>query len=794
MIIPLSWLKDFISIDPTTDPEHISKTLTNIGLEVENVNHTSNALKNFLICRVLETYPHPNASKLHICTVDIGKQDPVQVICGAKNVKAGLKSIFAPIGTTIPASDIIISQASIRGISSYGMLCSASELKIETDTISNADTDNNSIVELTEQEEIGMALTDYHELDDTIFDVSVTVNRGDCLSMLGIARELSASGIGELKPVSFPSIDIRNTPVHSLDVQAPDKCQFFSIHYIQNIQKKTTPIYIRQRLSKIGVKRVNAAVDLVNYVVHAFGHPMHVYDADKIGKKLSVKTRAGKIDALDGMQYEVTSSDISVISDEQIISLAGIIGSEDSKVTENTTNIILESGIFDPIRVSQTGNRLNLHTEARHRFERQVDTEMPLKAASVVASQISLICEGEIHSQVQVSSNVEKNICISARSLSADIKKIANISIKDKEVNLILRSLGYHLTKTSNETLITAPSWRHDVLCDRDVIADVIRIKGLQHIPVLHIPQNNIQHDTSELSIKKFLTSLGYNETISWSFISKEEAFQFCSNEKELVQVENPISDNLSYMRQSIVQSLLKVVEKNLERDAEQVSLFEIAPIFPNLEEEVTVISLMKCGLLTDSNPHIPDKNVDFFDVKGDLEALLKTMNIDLDTITWCTKECPQFLHPNRSANIMADEVKIGHIGELHPFLTQNIKVRVISSEIAMQKINKITSSKKYFVPSNYQQTIRDLAFTTALNNNLGAIPKAIKNINPLLITDVKIFDIFSGPPLEEGKKSFAIRIYLLPQDKTLDEQLIATIMSNVIDTLKKKFSSHLRS
>lgn len=792
MIISLKWLKEFL--DTNASYKLIEETLTNLGLEVESVLDKGKGLSNFLIGKILKAIPHPNANKLQICTVQISESQTLQIICGAQNARAGIFVIVATIGATLPGNGTIIQEAEIRGIKSFGMLCSRSELSLNSAIL--PEQGDIGIIEMPKEAQIGDSLTKYFDLDDIILTCNVTPNRSDCLSVYGIARELAAAGLGVLKTPKIPEQkESLNVPGEIKTL--PHQCTLFSTWHIENLAVIQTPDWLRHRLANVGIKSINAIVDILNYVSHSFGQPMHAYDEQTLDGDLIVvsATQQSNFLAIDEKNYAIEVGDIVATAGNKIVSLAGIIGSKESKVTDLTRKITIEAALFDSSKISNTGRRLAIQTDARYRFERGVDADFCINAAKLAVQMCLDLCGGTLTRFHILDCRIKAQ-----KPLTLNLNKIQNflgISIEENVALKILTNLGFHVTNTPC-CQITPPSWRLDIHNENDLISEIIRAHGYDKIPLSPIPQEiqNTQQGKEEM-LRSFLVQIGYTEVITWSFISEQNSKEFGINEIERLKLANPISEDLAYMRHSIVPNLIHFVQRGEARSVQSHTLFEIGPVFWSSDEmdQKQTLSMLKCGPLTEPNPHNNTQDADIFDLKGDIEHLLKNCNIGPLELHFSSDNAPTYLHPKRFANIFFQNIKLGYIGEIHPKMQKNLKFKTFVSEIHIDTIKMpvINFATQYSFPSNYQAVRRDLAFLIDKKCELGPVLRAISNLRQDLIKQINLFDVFENASLPENKKSFAITYTLQAADRTLTESEIMQVQQQIIAFMHDSFKANLR-
>ncbi|KJV57542.1 phenylalanine--tRNA ligase, beta subunit [Orientia chuto str. Dubai] len=798
MKFTLKWLKQFLATNANlTD---ITQALTNLGLEVESIIDRSVELKDFIIAEIIDVKPHPNATKLQICEVNSGKKI-LQIVCGASNARTGLKVVLAIPGTKIPNGDFIIKTTNIRGITSQGMLCSEKELLI-------SNSNNNCIIELPNTAIVGNSFAEDFGYDDSVIQINVTPNRGDCLGVYGIARELQAKGLGKLVENSFHKI--HNTHFQSnikLHVSAKDACPLFIATEVQNINTAcSSPLWLQHFLHNIGLKSISPTIDVTNYVCYSFGYPIHAYDKDKLlNNEIEIRTAYANenITALNNQTYKLTPKDLVVSCGSKIIALAGIIGGLNSSCNSKTNNIILETGYFVPNKIITTGRRLNIESDARHRFERHVDYSIASKVHTIALNLITSICGGEISETI-----VFDNISITPAKILEfpinEFEKKTGIKLETSTIINILVNLGFTICNATSSTLkIKIPSWRSDIAIKEDIVEELLRVSGYDLLPEIPIKSNqqscivlpNKQQKISTL--KKVTATCGYNEVVTWSFISSK-IVKYFSTYNEKLKILNPISQELDYMRPTIIPNLLESIAKNQARSIKNQAFFEVGPVFSEkkIGQEQCVLAAVKCGNKELIHPHNQILEWDIFDIKADLENILFELGINIENCKIITNATRQYYHPGRFGSIMLSNTCIGCFGEIHPEILANVNInnRVMALELNIDSLQiKKSQPKKQIILSNYPHIERDFAFIVDKFIPALEIAASIKEVNKNLIKKVEVFDVYSGEKIDNNKKSLAFRVTIQSNEQTLTELIIKEISSNIISTIEKAFDAILR-
>ena len=800
MIITIPWLKEHLKT--TAKESEITEQLTNIGLEVEDIKENSGEMGKFKIAKVLKVEKHPNADKLKVCDVTVGGKEILKVVCGAPNAREGLITIYAPPGAVIPKTNFELKVAKIRGVESSGMLCSESEL--------NLSHESEGIIELKNKEkEIGKSY--FKNNSQKAIDISITPNRADCLGIKGIARDLSSAGVGKL--IETKKIKIKQSAKHKIKISITKEknqgCETFGSCYITNITNKESPQWLKNKLTALGLKPISAVVDITNYVMFDLNRPLHAYDADKIKNELIVRNaKDGEIfEALDNKKYKL-KKDMCVISDKSgVLGLGGIIGGTTTSTELNTKNILLEAAYFSPSSIRKTARALNIHTDAKFRFERGIDPNSIKEGLEVATDLILKICGGEA-SKFQITGKTsQKNKIINFQI--EKFEKLIGISITAKEIDKILSSLGFKCKKSQKTIKAEVPSWRPDVSLDEDLIEELIRIKGFNNIKLIE-PTKNRTQDTLNFKQKLFhlsqrsLASKGYMEIVTWSFTDSKVDKQFSKGEKE-IQIFNPISSDLNVLRRSIFSNLAIHLKKNQDRGYEDLSLFEIGPTFfgKNPGEQQVVVGGLKSGKIHRKSWLDKERNIDVFDIKSDALKTLIELGIEEKNL-FVSENTKHSYHPGRSGSITLKSEKGPHLayfGEIHPAIIKNLDCKdknIFGFEIFIKNIpepnKKLRQSKKSFQASDYQKSERDFAFVIDKIFKIGALEKIIREVDESLVQNVSTFDVYEGENIPKDKKSVAINVTLQAIDKTLSENDLEEISRKIIDTVSKKTGATIRS
>uniref|UniRef100_A0AAU7YM84 Phenylalanine--tRNA ligase beta subunit n=1 Tax=Wolbachia endosymbiont of Oeneis ivallda TaxID=3171168 RepID=A0AAU7YM84_9RICK len=777
MKFTLSWLLEYLEINASL--EEITDKLTHIGLEVEDVVDNTK-LAGFIVAEILEIAPHPDADKLKLCKVNDGSK-VLQIVCGAKNVREGMKTVLASLGSTLPESDFIIKPTKIRGVLSEGMLCSASELSLTQN-------ESEGIIELSDDYKVG----DKFFNCDPVIDINITPNRGDCLGVYGIARDLAATGIGTLKTLSVPQLTY--SMASPINVKVIDGESFISGVYITNVKNKESPKWLKDSLESIGMLSISAIVDITNYIMISFNRPMHSYNAKKIEGELTVrKANDGeKFIGLNDKEYSL-NKDISVISDDKNVqAIAGIMGSKYSECTLETTDIFLESAWFDPISITKSSRQLGISTDSSYRFARSIEPEFTLDGLNLAAKMILDLCGGEVSSVVSAGNLNKADTKINFDY--QDANKLGSVSASPDEVLNILTKLGFSIDKrTENNWSVHVPSWRPDITIPADLVEEVVRIYGYDKIKEEPLAENvTVEADTQD-DLRILMTSRGFHEVITWSFMSESIAEKFGYLNKLFI-IDNPFNNDFNIMRPSIIPNLLKVTADNTAHGTLDFAIFEIGPIYNDEAQSKYVLSGIRSGNNLPRNHYNTDRKVDVFDAKADLITALELFNVNCDNLAIERAE-KEYYHPGKSGTLSFRSKIVGYFGELHPSILNffNIKQKVVGFELILENIENLPVSKKKFIDYKYQSVKRDFAFIVNKDVAAGNIINMVKKSSEL-ITEVLIFDVYHGNNIESNKMSIAFSVTFCSPTHTLTEEEIQKESNMIVNLVCKNTEGTLRA
>ena len=786
MKFTFSWLKDFL--DTNYAPADIIDILNKIGHEVEEVVSQADIYKPFIVAEITSAIPHPQADKLKICQVNNGKET-LQIVCGAPNARAGIKVVLAPVGAVIPASGIIIKQSKIRDQNSCGMLCSGAELLL--------DNESDGIIELPQTYVVGSSFAENYGLNEVLIDLSITPNRGDCLGVYGIARELAAAGAGKLKKLDYNQI--KGEFESPIKVNIENNCERYLGRYFKINNNGQSPLWLQNRLKSIGEKTISALVDITNYFTYSFARPLHIFDAEKIEGDLTIRNSKAneKLLALNEKEYNL-NGELVIADSKKPLALAGIIGGVNSAVDLNSKNIFLEIGLFEADLVAKVARAHQIETDAKFRFERKIDSEF-MDAALHLATQMILdIAQGTASYPVIINKLDFKPIKLDF-ALS-ECKKRVGIEYSKSRILEILDALGFVVEDKGDILGITVPSWRHDISIKEDIVEEIARIEGYDKIESICLPKHDalvIALNRSQAALyrlQRFPASLGLNETITWSFMHSKEAALFTEIQDNLY-IKSPISSELDYMRPSILPNLLEAAKKNLYRTVQSVQLYEIGPIFKALDQQLNSLSGLRSGFNHNRNIYGDHRPVDFFDCKADMLAILAELGVGSAQIN--STNLPRYYHPGRAATISLGKNILGVFGELHPSIINYYDLsHAVGFELFLDNVP--VSKSKYgrkgpLQTSDYPMVSRDFAFIFKQDVTIEVINRAVLQVDKKLIKSVEIFDIYSGKGIADDEKSIAFSVTIQAADHTLSEQEIEEVSQKIILAVEQTTKAVLR-
>ena len=800
MKFTLSWLKEHL--DTVASLDEITERLTMLGLEVESVIDRGDALSEFRSAHVVSTKPHPNADRLQICTVSTIDAD-FQVVCGAPNARAGMKGVFAQEGAYIPGLGIKLKRAKIRGVESHGMLLSEKELEISEE--------HSGIIELPDDTEIGVPFAEVAGLDDPIIEIAITPNRGDCLGVRGIARDLAAAGLGVLKSNGEAKINGSfDCPIHWQRIFSEGDGNASPIvvgRSFRGVVNGPSPKWLQDRLNAVGLRPISRLVDISNYLSYDLGRPLHIFDSAKLTGNLTMRfaKKGEKITALDEKAYELDDS-ITVISDESgVQSIGGLMGGLSSGCTESTTEVFLEVALFDPVRTATAGRKLGIESDARYRFERGVDTQSVIWGTEAASSMILSLCGGEA-SELTIAGTIPSGPpAISFRV--GRLKSFGGISITASETSRIFESLGFVVSGKGKTLEVTPPSWRPDIEGENCLIEEVLRIYGYDKVSSVPLERETVlshpiltHRQRHSASAKRSLAARGMMEVVTWSFLSSTHASLFGGGHSNL-RIDNPISSDLDEMRPSLLANLIGAARRNSDRGFPDLAFFEHGPTFhddtPDGQE--LVIGGLRHGNFIRRHWCERSRPVDAFDAKADALAALEACGVPVENLMTKT-EVPKWYHPGRAGTLSLGRTNLAQFGEIHPSVLREMDLSGTAAgfEIFLESLPlpKTASTKKRppLILSSFQPVTRDFAFVVDIDTPAADVARAAQRADKQLITGVEVFDIFEGEGLGKMKKSVALQVTLQPQQQTFTDKEIDTIADKMISLVNKQTGAVLRS
>jgi phenylalanyl-tRNA synthetase beta chain len=805
MKLTLGWLKEHLKTDRSLD--EIAGKLTMIGLEVERIEDKAKLFAPFVIARVIEAKPHPNADRLRVCMVDTGDGKPIQVVCGAPNARAGMKGVFAPPGAFIPGKNITLGVGKIRDVESRGMLVSEFELQISDN--------HEGIIELPDDAPVGEPYVKYAGLDDPMIEINLTPNRGDCTGVHGIARDLAAARMGKLNdavvaPVKgqFPS------PVKvTLDFGAtPSLCPAFALRLVRGVKNGPPPDWLARRLTAIGLRPINALVDITNFITYDRGRPLHVFDAAKVRGNLTVRRARGgeSLLALDAKTYALDDTMCVIADADGVESLAGIMGGEKTGCSETTTDVLIESALWVPTNIAQTGRKLGINSDARYRFERGVDPAFMSPGLELATRMVLDLCGGK-PSEITVAGSAatpERVIDFPV----AETARLTGLAVPLADVRRVLESLGFKVAGQGESIKVTVPSWRADVADKADLVEEVVRIVGVDCVPSVPFDRGEAPRKPVLTAIqvrtrkaKRALATRNLVEAVTWSFVSKKQAELFGGGKPELV-LANPIAADLSEMRPSLIPGLVAAAQKNADRGFADTALFEVGQIFrgDRPEDQFTAAAGLRRALAKPSGigRHWTkrDGEVDAFDAKADALAVLAAAGASAQALQ-TVPGGPAWFHPGRSGTIqIGPQNVLGHFGELHPRALEALDAEgpLVAFEVILERIAEPkacgTRTKPALELSPFQPVERDFAFVVERDVKAADLVRAAQSADRKLIAGITVFDVYEGEGIAPGKKSIALAVTLQPRDKTMTDAEIEALAAKIVAEVGKRTGGVLRA
>ena len=805
MKFTLAWLKEHIETDASLDD--IVETLTMIGLEVESVEDKAKALAVFTIARVISAEQHPNADRLRVCVVDIGSGDPVQVVCGAPNARTGMKGVFSAPGAFIPGKNITLGVGTIRGVESRGMLLSEAELALSDN--------HEGIIDLPADAPVGANYAAWAGLSDPVIEIGLTPNRPDCTGVHGIARDLAAAGRGTFKDAPIPPVPGAFPAPVTVTLDFPDGqslCPAFALRLVKGVRNGASPEWLQRRLTAIGLRPINALVDITNLITFDRGRPLHVFDAAKVHGNLTVRrARPGEtLLALDGKTYALDET-MCVIADERgVESLAGIMGGETSGVSESTTDVLIESALWVPQNVAQTGRKLGIRSDARYRFERGVDPAFTVPGLELATRLVLDLCGGT-PSEIFVAGDPHAPERVIDFPVG-EVKRLTGLDVALPEIRRVLGHLGFVVAGQGDSMKVAVPSWRPDIEGKADIVEEVVRIVGVDRVaptpfdrgdaprkPILTVGQVRTRKAKRALAVR------GLVEAVTWSFISRAQAEMFGGGKPELV-LANPIAADLSDMRPSIIPSLVVAAQRNADRGFADVGLFEVGQIFrgDRPADQLIAAAGVRRALAKPEGAgrhwSSKTKEVDVFDAKADASAVLAAIGAPMQAVQEVPKG-PAWFHPGRAGTLqIGPQNVLGHFGELHPRALEALGAEgpLVAFEVILDRIPepkaRPTRAKPALELSPFQPVERDFAFVVDRAVKAIDLVRAAQNADRKLIAKVAVFDVYQGRGIEPEKKSVAIAVTLQPRERTMTDEEIDAVGAKIVTEVVRRTGGVLRA
>ncbi|HEV8679113.1 MAG TPA: phenylalanine--tRNA ligase subunit beta [Stellaceae bacterium] len=792
----LSWLKSHL--DTEAPAELLAERLIMLGHDVEGIEDRADALAGFVVARVVSADPHPNADRLRVCVVDSGKGE-TQVVCGAPNARAGMKGVFGPAGVRIPKTGTVLTESAIRGVASKGMLMSAAELALGED--------HSGIIDLPADALVGTPYAVLLGLDDPVIDLKVTPNRADCLGVRGLARDLAAAGMGRLKPLDTTPVEGRFRSPIAIHITDRKACPLFLGRHIRGLANGPSPKWLRDRLEAIGLRPISALVDITNLLTFDLDRPLHVFDAGKLKGDLTVRfARPGeRLVALNGREYELDPEITAIADDNGVQSLGGVIGGEATGCTAATTEVFVEAALFDPIRTAATGRRLEIASDARYRFERGVDPAFVAPGLEIATRLILALCGGEPSEVVVAGAEPkwQREYLLRPERLSG----LGGLHVPPAESRAILEALGCAVTDAGQHDgslAVSPPSWRGDIEGEADLVEEVLRVKGYDDIPAVPLPRDSVvsrpaidpRRRRLEL-VRRTLAERGLVEAVTFSFISSDTAALFGGVQPELRLV-NPISADLDAMRPSVLPGLVEAARRNADRGFADVALFELGPLYrtDRPDGQANVAGGVRAGNVRPRDWREAARAADLYDAKADALAALAAAGAPLDNIQ-ATADPPPWYHPGRAGRLRLGPTELAHFGELHPDLREafDLKGPVSAFEVFLDSVPLPRASRARTVLklSVFQPVERDFAFVVDRDLPAETLLRTARGVDRKLVGAIRLFDVYEGKGLPEGKKSLAIAVTLQPQDATLTDAEIEAFSRRLVAAVEKATGGTLR-
>ena len=792
-----SWLCEHLETDKTAI--EIGDALTNLGLELESFTDYSSYSK-FVVATIKDFKKHPNADRLNICKVDDGT-NTYQVICGANNVKKGLKGIFAKDGMYIPGTQIHLKKGKIRGEISEGMLLSEREL--------NLSDNHEGIIELLGNFENGTSAIEALKLNDPIFEIGITPNRGDCLGIRGVARDLSAKGFGKLKPLKFDKIEHLEfeSPISWNIKNDNNSCEYVVSRYFKNVSNSKSPDWLQKKLLSLGLRPINALVDITNFITLDLGRPLHVFDADKVEKQLDMRLANSneKILALDNKEYSLDVNTTVIADSKNTLAIAGIIGGDFSGCTDDTKNVFLEVALFNPNSVAKTGRSLGINSDARYRFERGLDTNMVIEGLEYASYLINKICGGTVSKNIEAGKLLKHEHKI---NYNFDyFNKVIGFELDSQKQKKILNNLKFQIIEINDkECDLLVPTWRNDIKNKIDIVEEIIRIYGYENIKV-SVPSTSTD-DVSKINnssinkkfkaikkLKKTLLANGISEVVTFSFHSTK-AHEILKGDATL-KISNAISDDQSFMRNSMIFNHLESAELNFKKGFKKIKLFEIGPIYNSSQSQENILSLL-ISSEENTNSIYKSEKFNFYSLSQLLSNLISSLNFDIKQFH-ISRSTSNIYHPGQSAELYMGKKLIARYGKVHPLVMEEFSklkdtyaIEIFFENLPIDSISRITTNN--ILDSQFQFSEKDFSFIFEKEQNLFEVQRFVKGVDKNLIKSVEFFDLYESKDLGDNSKSVTFRVTIQSKDKTLEDKDLDQLHKNILEKVSNKFKAKIRS
>ncbi len=786
------WLREWVN--PPLKTEELAEQLTLAGLEVDGIHPAAGEFSQVVVGEIVNCEKHPDADKLQVCQVNVGSDQPLQIVCGAPNARTGLKAPVALVGAVLPGG-FKIKKSRLRGVDSHGMLCSAVELGLSDD--------HSGLLELPADAPVGQDLREYLELDDAIIEVDLTPNRADCFSVRGIAQEVAALNNAPLTAPDCQAVPAASQEKVPVTVSAAEDCPRYLSRVIQGIDASvTTPVWMNEKLRRCGMRSIHPVVDVTNYVMLELGQPLHAFDKQQLRGGIQVRrARQGEnITLLDGKEVALDESYLLICDAERPLAIAGVMGGADSGVTENTTDIILESAWFKPATIMGKSRKLGIHTESAHRFERGVDPQLQHAAMQRATALLLEITGGTAGPVNEVAAQELLPQPVTIHLPAERISRVLGIDLPAEKVRSVLESLGMTVTEISGGWKVTPPSYRMDIRITEDLTEEIARLVGYDQLPSANLSGELAIEPVSEAVLKEnrirqALVDRAYLEAINYSFVP-EKLLHTCQQPGPFVELANPLNEDMAVMRSVLFPSLLVNLGNNLRRQHPDVRLFEMGTVFATEKgsnspyEEQQRLAAVRCGLRDAESWAFDKQPMDFFDMKGDLEAILalggRAFRFQPVAHDW--------LHPGRAAGVWIDGQEAGWLGQVHPQVAKKLGIKkdVYAFEIHLPAVRKRTVPQ-YEPISKYPAVRRDLAVVVDQAVSFDAVREVVESVSQGLLKQLILFDVYTGPGVESGCKSLAIGLILQEKTRTLADKEVDKVVAEIVSSLEDKFQAQIR-